>query len=272
MPLQGAGVGTVDEVRHGEFEHPRLVEVYDAECVWGPEDELFLALVAEVPVRAARTLRVLDLGCGTGRFTLALAEAGHRVTGVDPARASLDAARAKPGAEQLTWIEGTSAAIPSGPFDVAVLTSHVAQFVGTDEAWAAVLADLHRALVPGGRLLFDSRDPRDRRWERWNPVDSRREIQLPDGTVVVMETEVTDLHPNGADGLDAPTASFTICYAFADGERLASTAALRFRTEDELRTSLDLAGFTVDTIHGGWHREPLGTGTDGEQIVVATRR
>lgn len=287
MPLQGAGVGTVGGVRHGEFEHPRLVEVYDAECVWGPEDELFLALVAEAPVGAptesaaegtvdragaTRGKGVLDLGCGTGRFTLALAEAGHRVTGVDPARASLDAARAKPGAERVTWIEGTSAAIPSGPFDVAVLTSHVAQFVVTDEGWAAVLDDLYRVLVPGGRLLFDSRDPHDRRWERWNPVDSRRRIDLPDGTVVAMETEVTDLHPNGAAGLDAPTVDFTIHYAFADGERLASTAALRFRTEDEVRTSLDAAGFTVDTIHGGWHREPLGTGTDGEQVVVATRR
>ena len=40
-------------------------------------------------------------------------------------------------------------------------------------------------------LVFDSRDPAARQWERWNPVDSRRELTLPDGTVVTAWTEVT---------------------------------------------------------------------------------
>ena len=42
--------------------------------------------------------QVAELGCGTGRLTLARAAAGHQATGVDPARASLDAAQAKPDA------------------------------------------------------------------------------------------------------------------------------------------------------------------------------
>lgn len=67
----------------------------------------------------------------TGRLTLAMADAGHTVTGVDPARAVLDAARAKPGADRVTWIEGTSSLLPTAAYDVAVMTSHVAQvFVG----------------------------------------------------------------------------------------------------------------------------------------------
>jgi SAM-dependent methyltransferase len=114
-------------VHHAEFRDRRLVEVYDAEYGWGPDDDAFLSFVEETPAA-----RVLDLGCGTGRLTLAMARAGHRVTGVDPARASLDDARRKPGAERVTWIEGTAALIPDAAFDVAVMTSHVAQFfVGT---------------------------------------------------------------------------------------------------------------------------------------------
>ncbi|XTZ17015.1 class I SAM-dependent methyltransferase [Micromonospora echinospora] len=185
-------------MRHAEFEDPRLVAVYDAECRWGPDDDFFLAVVDETP-----QARVLDLGCGTGRLTLALASAGHRVTGVDPARASLDAARAKPGADRVTWIEGTATLLPDRSFDVAVMTSHVAQFFTTDEEWDAVLADLHRALVPGGRLVFESRDPADRRWERWNPVDSRRHPRLPDGRTVEAWTEVTEAggpHPQSQQG------------------------------------------------------------------------
>lgn len=231
--------------------------MYDAECPWSRDDDFFLSVVDETPAG-----RVLDLGCGTGRLTLGMAAAGHTVTGVDPARPSLDAARAKPGAERVTWIEGTSAVLPDRSFDVAVMTSHVAQFFVDDAEWARTLADLRRALVPGGRLAFDSRDPADRRWERWNPVDSRRRIPMPDGGVVRAWTEVTA----AADG----AVSCTHHYLFPDGEELLSSATLRFRTEEELRDSLRAAGFTVERIHGGWHREPVGQG-DGEFLVIAYR-
>ncbi|WP_309140009.1 methyltransferase domain-containing protein [Micromonospora sp. 4G55] len=64
-------------MRNAEFTDPRLVAVYDVECPWGPDDDFFLAEVGVDPAR------VLDLGCGTGRLALALAAAGHTVTGVD---------------------------------------------------------------------------------------------------------------------------------------------------------------------------------------------
>ncbi|HEX6920353.1 MAG TPA: class I SAM-dependent methyltransferase, partial [Actinomycetes bacterium] len=82
-------------MRNAEFRDRRLVPVYDAECPWSRDDDFFLSVVGETP-----GARVLDLGCGTGRLALGMAAAGHTVTGVDPARASLEAARAKPGAER----------------------------------------------------------------------------------------------------------------------------------------------------------------------------
>ncbi|MGC4794978.1 class I SAM-dependent methyltransferase [Micromonospora saelicesensis] len=242
-------------MRHAEFRHHRLVPVYDAECRWGPDDDFFQTVVDETPAA-----RVLDLGCGTGRLTIALAAAGHTVTGVDPADASVAAARAKPGGERVTWLAGTSALLPERAFDVAVLTSHVAQFFVDDAEWARTLADLARALVPGGRLVFDARDPADRRWERWNPVDSHRLVMLPDGGEVRAWTEVTGVRDGVVD--------FTHHYHFDDGEELLSSASLRFRTEAELRTSLTRAGFIVDRVHGGWHGEPVGHG-DGEFVVLA---
>jgi SAM-dependent methyltransferase len=242
-------------MRNDEFNDPALVMVYDAAFRWSRADDFFLSVVNETPAA-----RVIDLGCGTGRLALGLAAAGHTVTGVDPARASLAAARAKPGADRVTWIEGTSAVLPDAAFDVAVMTSHVAQFFVTDTGWRQALADLHRALVPGGRLIFDTRDPRARGWERWNPADSRREVRLPDGRDVIATTDISAV----ADGV----VSFTIDYAFSDETRLLSTGDLRFRTEDELRSSLRAAGYAVEQIYGGWNREPVGA-DDGEFLVIA---
>ncbi len=246
-------------MRHGEFEDPRLVAVYDAEFVWGWDDDLFMALLAE---RSAP--RVLDFGCGTGRLAIAMAAAGHDVTGVDPARASLDAARRKPGAERVRWIEGSYQVLPARTYDAALLTSHVAQFLTDDREWLAALRALRRSLRPGGRLIFDSRDPADRRWTRWNPVDSRRTVLLPDGDPVETWTEVTSV--------DGGLVSFTQHYVFTDGEERTSEATMRFRAEHELRRSVEAAGFDVDRIYGGWAREPTGLGEDGELIVIAVAR
>jgi SAM-dependent methyltransferase len=241
-------------VNQAEFNDPRLVAVYDAAFGWGGDDDFFLVVASEFG-----SAQVLDLGCGTGRLTLAMAAAGHVVTGVDPARASIEAARRKPGAERVAWIVGSSAEL-EGSFDVAVLTSHVAQFLITDEEWDRTFADLHRALMPAGRVVFDTRDPLDRAWKRWNPVDSRRAVAMPDGTVIEMWTEVNAVR----DGL----VDSTIRYRFSDAEELVSTATLRFRSEAEIRGSLQALGFTVETIYGGWGREPVGQG-DGELLVVA---
>ena len=178
-------------MREGEFRDRRLVEVYDAECPWSRDDEFFVSIVAQCHAARCHAARVLDLGCGTGRLALGLARRGHVVTGIDPARASLEAARSKPDADRVTWLEGTSSSAPEAAFDVALMTSHVAQFFVGDDDWRCVLDDVRRALVPGGRVAFDARDPRDRAWERWNPVDSLRRVTLLDGRVVTISTEVT---------------------------------------------------------------------------------
>lgn len=245
-----------DGIRNAEFNDLRLVPIYDPWCPWGPPDDFFMALAGETSAA-----RVLDFGCGTGRLAIALAAAGHHVMGVDPASTSLQVARAKPGAELVTWLEGSHEILPSAAFDLIVMNSHVAQFLVTDLEWTQALARFHQALVPGGRLAFDSRDPNARGWEAWNPVDSHEQVSLPDGRTVEIWVEVVTVTDDNV--------TFVIHYRFSDSsEELLSQNTLRFRSQQELRSSLEAAGFEVEQIYGGWNRDSIGH-KDGEFIVVA---
>lgn len=110
-----------------------------------------------------RGARVLDLGCRTDGITIAGAKAGCIVTGVDPDHPSLEAARAKPGADRVAWIDGNSRAIQTNAFfDTAFMSSNVVQEILDDVELARSFADIATHLVPGGRFAFDSRDPNAR--------------------------------------------------------------------------------------------------------------
>jgi SAM-dependent methyltransferase len=94
--------------------------------------------------------RVLDLGCGAGRFVAALREAGAEPVGVEAAEAALERARNNAPGADLRLVE------PDGslPLDHAsvdlVWCSEVLEHVG-DTAY--VLLEVRRVLRPGGRLL-----------------------------------------------------------------------------------------------------------------------
>ena len=116
--------------------------------VRGAWDRLLREHLPEAPVD------VLDLGCGTGSLTVLLAEAGHRVHGVDLAPAMVTAARAKIAASGTTaTVEVGDASDPpglAGAYDV-VLTRHVLWALPDP---ASALSRWVRLLRPGGLLLL----------------------------------------------------------------------------------------------------------------------
>lgn len=234
----------------------QLAALYDSENRWAVDDDFFFAFVNERPAS-----HVLDLGCGTGRLTLAVAAGGHRVVGIDPDTDSIAAAQRKPGAHNVKWVGGTSAQIPEeNTFDVAIMTSHVAQAITDDAEWVQTLDDVHRALVTGGRLTFDSRDPSARAWERWTPTNTQGVYTLPDDTTVETWTECI----SQSDGL----VTMTEHRILQGNVEETDTTTLAFRSESKLRDDLAAAGFTVDRVLGGWGGEAVGN-EQGELIVIA---
>jgi 2-polyprenyl-3-methyl-5-hydroxy-6-metoxy-1,4-benzoquinol methylase len=114
---------------------------------------LLLTEFAELPrsLSSAVEPTVLDAGCGDGRFAELLVSAGAHVIAVDAAQGALARARGRvPDAQLLQWLDGAPLDVPSESVDL-VWAGEVLEHVGDGEAW---LAELHRVLRPGGRLLL----------------------------------------------------------------------------------------------------------------------
>ena len=217
------------------FDDPKLAAIYDALDPDRSDLDAYLAMIDEFGARS-----VVDLGCGTGVFALLLAERGVEVIGVDPAGASLDVARAKPGAERVTWIHGDASAIPASvQVDAVTMTANVAQVFLTDADWLATLAAARAALRPGGRLIFESRDPARRAWEGWTEERTRSTTDIPGVGRVTDWVQVTEV--------DGELVTFESPNVFeADGTVITSRSTLRFRPRQAIEESLAACGFALD--------------------------
>lgn len=215
------------------YNDPRLAPAYDA---FEPERldlDAYIALAHEFDAH-----RIVDLGCGTGCLALKLTSSNRRITAVDPAGASLDVARSKPGADQITWIEGDAAAIPSDlSADLIVMPGNAAQAILTDHAWNAMLHHVWGALTAGGLFVFESRRPEQRAWEGWTHPDPQT-AEVPGIGTVARQLTLT--------AVNLPLVSFRYTYRFqADGASVVSDSTIRFRGRDEIEASLRTKNFSV---------------------------
>ena len=107
---------------------------------------------------------ILDMGCGTGRHSVALAQHGFAVTGVDLSEHMLEKARARAAAAntQATFIQCDATTFKSEPvFDAAIGLCEGAMGLlgqGDDpiERDLTVLRNIHAALKPNGQLIVNA--------------------------------------------------------------------------------------------------------------------
>ena len=198
--------------------------------------------------------RVVDVGCGTGRHAVPLAQRGVRVTGVDLSAAMLARARARAEAAgvDVALVKADARDLPPiGPFDAAICLCEgacclVADGVAPMDHDRAVLAAIHGVLRPGGRLVLTCLHGA-RLLAAWRRGEAEGEVDL------LTLTEV-------------------IARPLEDG------ATVRLREHHHLQGTLRLlaeaVGLTVEAIWAGgagdWRREPP-TETDHELMLLAHR-
>jgi 2-polyprenyl-3-methyl-5-hydroxy-6-metoxy-1,4-benzoquinol methylase len=131
---------------------------------WAPRYEIMVAqpfslkptreaVLARVAAACPDARRLLDVGCGVGQLSKALAERmpDLQVTGVDPSALMIRRARADYAHPRVTHVNGFVEDVPADPpFDV-VVTTHAFPYVPDPDAFLRAVRD---RLRPGGRLFL----------------------------------------------------------------------------------------------------------------------
>jgi SAM-dependent methyltransferase len=208
--------------------------MFDAEVV-GPTVDFLASLAGTGPA--------LELGIGTGRIALPLAERGVPVHGIELSRAMLARLRTKPGGEGIPVTIGDFAtAKADGRFGLAYLVFNTIMNLTTQEAQVACFRNVADHLESGGCFVIEVAVP-----------DLRR---LPPGERFVV-FDGSERHW-GIDEYDVASQGLVSHHFHVLGDRVErSSAPFRYVWPAELDLMAELAGLRLRERWAGWTREPF---------------
>jgi SAM-dependent methyltransferase len=191
----------------------------------------------------ARGGPALELGIGTGRIALPLAQRGVPVHGIDLSKAMVARLRAKPGGDDIGVTIGDFATTRvEGSFPLAYLVFNAIVNLTSQEAQVACFRNVAAHLRHQGRFVIEVATP-----------DLQR---LPPGETF----HVFDARENywGIDEIDVATQGFWSHHLEeVDGRLERFSAPFRYVWPSELDLMAQLAGMVPRERWGGWKREPF---------------
>lgn len=236
-----------------DYHDPLIAEIYDVLNPPARDADFYLSLAGPSPST------VLDLGCGTGVLCCALAQQGHRVTGLDPAAAMLATARRKPYADRVEWVESSAQNYRSSRrFDLIIMMGHAFQVLLSDAETLAVFGTMRQHLNQGGRIAFETRNPQLNWALQW-------ESRPPATHTLRGQPFVETLQITAADG---EFISFQTSYRFPHNI-LTTSSTLRFPSLAHVESLLTRSGLVVCDIFGDWDAGSFDPQRSPEIILVA---
>jgi SAM-dependent methyltransferase len=199
--------------------------------------------VVEFLAELASDGSALELGIGTGRIALPLAQRGIRVHGIDLSEAMVAQLRAKPGANKIDVTIGDFATTTvERRFSVAYLVFNTIMNLTSQDEQVACFQNVAAHLQPGGCFVIEVGIP-----------DLQR---LPPGeTVQAFTVTPTRL---GFDEYDvAAQGMISHHYWIEDGKLEVFSAPFRYVWPGELDLMARLAGMSLRERWSGWNREPF---------------
>jgi SAM-dependent methyltransferase len=213
---------------------------------------------------------LLELGCGSGRLMLPLAEAGHDVVGVDSSSAMLERARERlEGVPAARWrlVQAGLAdlsSLPEGRFGLAYCALNTWAHLADPEDALGALRGAWRALRPAGTLVLDLEDPEHR-------APGRGELLLAgvweDGDELVTKTVASLYDP--AEGVERVTVLWDRIREGVVRRTLARFIQRPYRRA-ELEQLLARAGFETRELLGSWELEPYRA--QGDRLIFVADR
>jgi SAM-dependent methyltransferase len=138
----------------GQLVSEQEVQLYDVAVPdWPGEIDFYRDMAMKVKERGGS---VLEVGCGTGRVTLQLAQEGISIVGMDISPAMLTIARQKSQElPNVRWVEGDMMSFDLREcFDLIIIPGHSFQFMLTPEDQLACLNCIRQHLAPHGKLVL----------------------------------------------------------------------------------------------------------------------
>ncbi|HEY8644585.1 MAG TPA: class I SAM-dependent methyltransferase [Gaiellaceae bacterium] len=199
--------------------------------------------VVDLLVELAGSGRALELGIGTGRIALPLAQRGVPVHGIELSTAMVATLRAKPGSDHIDVTIGDFATTTvDGTFSVAYLVFNTILNLTTQAAQVACFRNVAAHLAPGGCFVIEVGVPGLQR--------------LPPGETIhafhVSETRW------GFDEYDVANQGLTSHhFEIVDGRVERLSVPFRYAWPSELDLMAQLAGMRLRERWSGWKREPF---------------
>ena len=229
-------------------------DLYDADVAESVDSTACVATLAAL----AHDGPALELGVGTGRVAIALAQRGIALHGIDNSAAMLERLRGKPGGELVTTVDGDFAQFALDErFALVFVVFDTITALDTQDAQASCFASVAAHLQPGGVFVVEASVPE--RAPRTDAATGGYSL-----LVKSMRPDRVQLEASWHDAVEQKI--YTQWIYLRDGGVRMFRFAMRYAWPAELDLMARLAGLRLLERWGGWDRQAF---TSSSQVHVS---